>query len=268
MDQNYHQKRKFLPKWRGHSFSLIELLVVIAVIGILTTITVIAVQGARQRSKVALGKAALLEVASNFSACSSANYGAGSEITPPVSNTLGGGTFCLAVSEIWPSLQTSGWRYTGAGTGNTPTNPVWTADCDAETCGATITADCKKSGCEYFKETPGPVSTGPIIAFTVPEDGASVGNCPLDVAVSISDGVDLTDYNSYRIKIDGQTDATPPVISWVDQYTEGNFSFNDVDINLSYGPHTLTLDAIDVEGEEASESITINVGKADCPLGW
>lgn len=169
---NEKKSKKFIfLKWRGRSFSLIELLVVMAVIGILTTITVIAVQGSRQKTKIIVAKAALLEVGNYLANCAASNNGQGTAIQAPADNSIGGGSVCEGLSDIWPSLKSSGWLYSGPGTGDTPMNPTWLAQCDASVCGINYTATCKTTGCTYVKTTPSPTPTQsqtPYIAFTNP----------------------------------------------------------------------------------------------------
>lgn len=139
-------KKKTFRASRG--FTLIELLVVIAIIGLLSTLAVVALGNARQKSRDAKRVADIKQVQTALEL-----YFA-DENSYPFDGTAGGGTLTLG-SGTGARLDTSGWSAstdtdTPVYMQSVPSNPgpgganyvyrSWnsagTADCDTEPCGS------------------------------------------------------------------------------------------------------------------------------------
>ena len=103
-----------MKNFTKRGFTLIELLVVIAVIGILSSIVLVSLSGARDKAYLASAKSTVSGLGTEFILCQDD----GGHIHPPANHTLGGGVVCYddeAVpaplaghSVTWPTLANTG----------------------------------------------------------------------------------------------------------------------------------------------------------------
>lgn len=127
-------------------FTLVELLVVIAIIGILSSVAVVNLNGARDKAKRAAALATVSQLSTAFVLCQDA----GNHINGPAAATTGGGSVCADVTQIntnWPDLTSTGYVYNSddvANNINGASNSGWGF---VVLNGASTDINCTQSGC-------------------------------------------------------------------------------------------------------------------------
>jgi len=136
-------------------FTLVELLVVIAIIGILSTVAIINLQGAKDKAEQANVVAALSQLSSAVILCHDDNNqlisGGADSICDNEADDIptAGGDVCTNSTADWPTLE-SGWTYK-TNCNSVPASDTWSVGACVGAAGVCTSGgravDCDNTGC-------------------------------------------------------------------------------------------------------------------------